>query len=68
MISELRELLPRDVVWFACSATLNDEAERQVLTNTGFRSISYRIFQTEIIRTSINRPNISLYVLPIPKG
>ncbi|OCL00717.1 uncharacterized protein K441DRAFT_532766, partial [Cenococcum geophilum 1.58] len=39
-----------------------------VLSNAGFRSIGDRIYQTKVIRTSINRPNVLICVLPLSKG
>ena len=37
MIGELRMILRRDVVWFACSATLDSETQELVLKSAGFR-------------------------------
>jgi superfamily II DNA helicase RecQ len=67
MLYELRSILRQDVIWFGCSATLNNEAEQLVLQNTGFRTIGPNSYQTEVIRTSINRADISICVCPIPR-
>ena len=50
------------VVWFACSATLNKKAERLVLSHTKFQVVGICLYQTEVIKTSINHPDISIYV------
>lgn len=68
MIGELRQILNRDTVWFGCSATLDDVAEDIVLKKAGFRSIGLNSYQTEVMRNSIDRPDISISVNPIPKG
>jgi len=46
---------------------LNKEAEQLVLSNAGFCSLGNRIYQTKVIRTSIDRPNILICVLPLCK-
>ena len=56
------------MVWFGCSATFNKEAEQLVFSNTGFHSIGNHMYQTEVIRTFINCPNVSICVLPLNKG
>lgn len=68
MLGELRTILRQDVVWFGCSATLDKEAEQLVLSNAGFRSVGDRMYQTEVIRTSVDRPDVSICVLPLGKG
>jgi len=68
MLGELRIILPQHVIWFGCSATIDDETERTVLLSGGFRALGSNMYQTEIIRTSIDRPDISICVRPIPKG
>jgi len=68
ILGELRTILYQDVVWFGYSTTLNKKVEQLVLSNASFRSIGNRIYQTKVIRTSINRPNISICVLPLGKG
>jgi len=68
MLGELRLILHQDVVWFGCSATLDDEAERLVLANAGFRPVGRRLYQTEVIRTSIDRPDVAICVRPLPRG
>ena len=68
MLGELRTILRQDVVQFGCSATLDKEAEQLVLNNAGFRSIGDRMYQTKVIRTSVDRPNVLIYILPLSKG
>jgi superfamily II DNA or RNA helicase len=66
-IGELRAMLPQNVVWFACTATASQETQRAILKHSGFHAEGSGQYQTEIIRTSIDRPNIQLCVLPIPR-
>jgi superfamily II DNA helicase RecQ len=68
LFSELRTILHPDIVWFGCSATLDDMAERKVLETAGFRTVGNRMYHTEVIRTSIDRPDIALCVAPILRG
>ena len=68
MLGELRMILHRDVMWFACSATLSDEAKKLVLNDSGFRPVGDAQYQTEIIRTSIDRSDIGIGMFPIPRG
>jgi superfamily II DNA/RNA helicase len=68
LIGELRTILHQDVVWFGCSATLDRVGERRVLETAGFRTVGNRAYQTEIIRTSVDRPDIAIAVVPIPRG
>ncbi len=67
MLGELRNILPRRIVWFGCSATLDEGAERLVLNGAGFRSVGSGRYQTEVVRTSINRGDIRLSIIPIPR-
>jgi hypothetical protein len=39
-----------------------------VLQKAGFRPLGCNIIQTEVIQTSINRADISICLLPIPRG
>lgn len=55
-------------MWFGCSATVDEETELKVLKSTGFRPIRHAMYETEVIRTSINQPDVSVFVIPIPKG
>jgi superfamily II DNA helicase RecQ len=68
MLYELRLLLRRDIVWFGCSATLSPSIQQSVLDQAGFRPLGDNPYEIEVIRTSINRADISLSVSPIPKG
>ena len=60
-------ILCLDIIWFACFATLNKKAEKLVLLETGFQAVSCYFYQTEIIRTSINCPDISISIHPLFK-
>ena len=68
MISELRTILHQDVVWFGCSATMDAKDESHVLNTAGFRSVGTGKHRTEVIRTSVDRPDISISVLPLARG
>lgn len=68
LLGELRTILHKDIVWFGCSATLDKTSETRVLNTAGFRAVGNRMYQTEVIRTSINRPDVALCVVPIPRG
>lgn len=39
-----------------------------MLTTAGFRRVGNRMFQTEVVRTSIDRPDVSICVIPMAKG
>ncbi|EEH06948.1 ATP-dependent DNA helicase [Histoplasma capsulatum G186AR] len=67
-LGHLRLLLREDIVWFGCSATLSSKDEDIILQNAGFRSVGDNPRQTQIIRTSINRPDIFIGIHPIPRG
>jgi hypothetical protein len=66
-IGELRILLPKEVVWFACTATASAETQHVIQTKAGFRSIGDGPYQSQLIRTSTDRPNVSLVVLAIKR-
>ena len=68
MLGQLRQLLRQDIVWFGCSATLDLEVEQHILQSAGFRTVGPNYYETEVIRTSINRLDISLSICSIPKG
>lgn len=68
MLYQLRQILREDVIWFGCSDTLDAETEALVLNKAGFRSVGEQFYQTMVIRTSINRADLSLSVMPIPRG
>ena len=67
ILGKLRVLLRREIVQFGCSTTLNKEAEQLILNNAGFCTVGYYAYQTEVIRTSINRANISICISPLPR-
>ena len=68
LLGQLRLVLRQDIVWFACSATLDAETEENVLSHAGFRQIGPNPFQTEVIRTSVNRDDISFSVHALPRN
>jgi hypothetical protein len=68
MIHEPRRSLFSEPVFFACSATLDPETENTVKIFGGFREEGSDAGQLEIIRTSVDRLDISICVFPIPKG
>lgn len=68
MLAQLRSILRENILWFGCSATLSTEAEQYILQNAGFRPVGNNPWQTEVIRTSINRDDLFICVRPIPRG
>ena len=68
MLAQLRTMLHPDIVWFGCSATLDYVGERKVLDNAGFRRVGGGMHQTAVIRTSVDRPDISLSLVALPRG
>ena len=68
MLGQLRAILLPDVVWFACSATIDEATERTVLQYSGLRPVGPDMYQTEVIRTSIDRKDISICVRPLPRN
>ena len=67
-INELRHTLPSRVPMYGCTATLTAEQERDVKTNGGFRSEDERLSGLQVIRISVDRPEIQLVVCPIMHG
>lgn len=61
-LHQLRSLFGRDVPWFACSATLDMKTLHAVIDGLGFQK------DVEILRTSINRPELLIQTAWIPKG
>ena len=68
-IRELRILLRRDTVWLGASATVSQETEDFVLKHGGFRAVDKdnRPFYTKVIRSSIDRPDITYVLKKIPR-
>jgi superfamily II DNA or RNA helicase len=66
LIYELRRTLSTETLYFACSATVDQESERFILDMCGFNPEGNNPGDLEIIRTSIDRPDISLCICPIP--
>jgi len=59
-LGQLRSLFGSHVPWFACSATLDDEALKKLKEGTGFED------DVTIMRTSIDRPEIVIRTGWIP--
>lgn len=59
----LRSLLPRSVPWFGCTATLDRDNQDFILKHAGFD-----LQRLKIIRTSVDRPEISIIVQPLVRG
>lgn len=68
LLQELRRIVPHQTVWFGCSATLTADTEREVKNKAGFRAESEPTRGLEIIKTSVNRPEISLSVVKIKRN
>ena len=66
-LGELRVVLGQSVVWFGCSATVDEETERSLLLGSGFREVGTAPYQTQVIRTTIDRPDIAICFHPIPR-
>lgn len=58
----LRSLLPASVPWFGCTTTLDRDNQVYILKHAGFNSYP------KIIRTSIDRHEISIVVQPLLRG
>lgn len=67
-LNQLRLLLRDEVLWFGCSATITPAKQSWILENGGFRAIGNEPYETEVIRTSIDRNDIFWEVQPIPYG
>jgi superfamily II DNA helicase RecQ len=61
-LHQLRSLFGSEVPWFACSATLDMETLHVVIEGLGFPK------DVEILRTSINRPELLIQTAWIPQG
>lgn len=68
MLGELRQMLLDHVVFFGCTATADAETERLIKTMAGFRPEGVHPGQTQVIRTSINRPDVFLAVHKLDRG
>jgi len=66
-IHAFRRLLPRTVVMFACTATLSPSIQSHVVTKSGFDLQADWDERTGVIRTSIDRPDISIILVSLPK-
>jgi hypothetical protein len=65
---ELRRSLSSQAVFFACTATLDAVTEADVCRYGGFHRVGTEPGFLEIIRTSIDRPEIGISIQPIEKG
>lgn len=67
MLGQLRTILREGVVWFGCSATLDAITEDRVLSTAGFRRVGNNRHETTVMRTSVDRPDVSICITPLPK-
>lgn len=65
LIHKLRRSLITSTVFFGCSATLDAESERVVQSSGGFRPEGIEPGMLEVIRTSVDRPEISICITPL---
>jgi hypothetical protein len=68
MIRELYILVNQDIVFFSCIIILDKVTKSIILANNRFKLSKTWFYQTEIIRISINKPEISFQVRIIKKG
>jgi superfamily II DNA/RNA helicase len=68
LIYELRRMLSTETIYFACSATVDRGSEQFILEKCGFYAEGNNPGDLEIIRTSIDRPDISICICSIPAG
>jgi superfamily II DNA helicase RecQ len=59
----LRSILSRRIPWFGCTATLDRENQAYILHQVGFSTA-----RTRFIRTSIDRPEITIVMQPLLSG
>lgn len=52
-------------MYFGCTATLDSESEKSALDNGGFSCLSHEPGRLRITRTSIDRPDITISVVPL---
>ena len=62
MLGKLQIVFHLDIVQFAYSVTLNKKTERLVLLSAGFQAVSHHLYQTKVIKMSINHPDVSICV------
>jgi DEAD/DEAH box helicase len=65
-IHAFRRILPRNVVIFACTATLNPSLQSQMIQKIGFDQKPDWDQRLGVVRTSTDRPDISVVVLSLP--
>lgn len=68
MLDQLRMLLRQNILWFGCSATLSEKDEKVVLETGGFRGLGTQPWETGVIRTFIDRPDVFISVHSVPRG
>lgn len=59
----LRSLIPRTVPFFGCTATLDRDSQAFIIEKAGFNQSRFKI-----IRTSVDRPEISIVLQPLLRG
>lgn len=63
LIYQVRELMPRRIPLFACTATLDRVNQDYILKHAGLD-----ISNMEMIRTSVDRPELSIIIQPLIRG
>ncbi|KAK3311371.1 P-loop containing nucleoside triphosphate hydrolase protein [Chaetomium strumarium] len=67
-LHQVRAALPVMIPWFGCTATLTPDAELFIHQVGAFREEGHQVGSLEIIRTTIDRRDISIIVQCLPKG
>ena len=63
----LRDILPSSVRLFACTATLPEQLERRIVKDAGFDRDGTWDQDVNLIRGSVDRPEISIIVETLPQ-
>ncbi|KZZ93583.1 ATP-dependent DNA helicase [Ascosphaera apis ARSEF 7405] len=68
LLQELRRIVPHQTVWFGCTATLTAETEKEIKNKAGFRAEFEATRGLDVIKTSVNRPEISISIVKIKRN
>ncbi len=68
LIYELHQFFLLNVVFFGYSIIIDTKIEQVIKKYSGFQLEGTKLGILEIIRTSIDQLDISIYMFPIPKG
>jgi superfamily II DNA helicase RecQ len=63
LLYSLMALLPGSIPWFGCTATLAKDKAKFIIEKAGFEHCCLKV-----IRTSVDRPEISLIMQPLLRG